>query len=63
MIALCACGCGLPTTIPTRTISCRGRFKGVPMRYLRGHNPKYMVEFNLRPVRKQIASREKAVRL
>ena len=35
---LCECGCGWPTTIPTSTNRRLGRIKGVPMRYVSGHN-------------------------
>ena len=35
---LCQCGCGQPAPIATRTVASRGRFKGQPMRFIRGHN-------------------------
>ena len=35
----CHCGCGQKTTIPAKTSTKLNRFKGVPMRYVRGHNP------------------------
>ena len=35
---LCQCGCGQPAPIAKRTVSSRGRFKGQPMKYIRGHN-------------------------
>lgn len=37
-IGLCACGCGARTTIPTKSHARTGRIKGVPMRYVSGHN-------------------------
>ena len=33
----CACGCGRPTPIATRTFVKRGQYKGKPLRYVRGH--------------------------
>lgn len=35
----CQCGCGQKTTIPKKSNTKMNRFKGVPMRYVRGHNP------------------------
>src|SRR3990167_8037879 len=35
---LCRCGCGASTPIATYTDRARGRFKGQPYRYIRGHN-------------------------
>jgi hypothetical protein len=35
---LCQCGCGQPAPIAKRTVTSRGRIKGQPMRYIRGHN-------------------------
>jgi hypothetical protein len=35
---LCQCGCGQPAPIATRTVRSRGRVKGQPMRFIRGHN-------------------------
>lgn len=35
---LCQCGCGQLAPIATRTVTSRGRFKGQPMRFIRGHN-------------------------
>lgn len=35
---LCQCGCGEPAPIAKRTVTSRGRFKGQPMKYIRGHN-------------------------
>jgi hypothetical protein len=43
MEAMCECGCGQPTTIPTSTNRKIGRIKGVPMRYLPGHNARGQV--------------------
>lgn len=34
----CHCGCGRQTTIPTSTSNFHGRVKGVPIRYISGHN-------------------------
>jgi len=36
--ATCACGCGQPTRLATRTRPQRGQVKGQPLRYLLGHN-------------------------
>lgn len=36
-LGLCQCGCGRPTWIPTRTDIPRGRVKGVPVRFAKGH--------------------------
>ena len=33
----CQCGCGEKTTVPTRNNAIHGRVKGVPIRYVRGH--------------------------
>lgn len=43
---LCQCGCGLPTRIPTKTDRQRGHVRGVPIRFLSGHNsrPKLSAE-------------------
>lgn len=35
---LCACGCGLPTTIPLETNRSNGQLKGIPNRFVHGHN-------------------------
>ena len=35
---ICACGCGLPTPIATKTDRSSNRIKGQHMRYIRGHN-------------------------
>jgi hypothetical protein len=35
---LCQCGCGQPAPIAKRTVASRGRFKGQPMKFIRGHN-------------------------
>ncbi len=35
---LCACGCGQRTTVPTESSYKNGRVKGVPMKYVHGHN-------------------------
>lgn len=35
---LCACGCGQRTTVPHETSRKTGRYKGVPMKYVHGHN-------------------------
>lgn len=35
---LCQCGCGQPAPIASRTVRSRGRIKGQPMRFIRGHN-------------------------
>jgi len=37
-IALCACGCGRPTSIQTRNDPKRGYVKGEPARYVTGHS-------------------------
>lgn len=37
----CHCGCGQRTRIARETNRLRGRTPGVPMRFVRGHNPKY----------------------
>jgi hypothetical protein len=34
---LCACGCGAPTTIATRSRTERGEYRGYPKRFLVGH--------------------------
>ena len=34
----CACGCGQPTAIATKTRSVLGHVKGQPVKYARGHN-------------------------
>jgi hypothetical protein len=36
---LCQCGCGKQTTVPDYTHRRHGIFKGVPRKYLPGHNP------------------------
>jgi hypothetical protein len=38
---LCECGCGERTTIPTVTSREAGRIKGVPMRFVSGHNKRW----------------------
>lgn len=38
MDGLCQCGCGQPAPIAARTVRSRGRIKGQPMRFIRGHN-------------------------
>lgn len=35
---LCQCGCGQPAPIATRTTKARGRIKGQPVKFIRGHN-------------------------
>lgn len=35
---LCECGCCQPAPIATRTVRSRGRIKGQPLRFIRGHN-------------------------
>jgi hypothetical protein len=35
---LCQCGCGLSAPVAKRTDTARGRIKGQPMRFIRGHN-------------------------
>lgn len=35
---LCECGCGLPAPIAKRTRSSRGQVKGLPLRFINGHN-------------------------
>jgi hypothetical protein len=42
--ALCQCGCGLPAPIARRTWEQWGHVKGQPMRWRRGHNPKFVHE-------------------
>ena len=37
---LCACGCGIRTSICTRTNISRGEVKGVHRKYIKGHNSK-----------------------
>jgi hypothetical protein len=37
-IGLCHCGCGLKTTIPTRSDSQKQWVKGVPLKWIRGHS-------------------------
>jgi hypothetical protein len=37
--ALCACGCGKPTTLVKQNNPKRGMVKGRPNAYLKGHNP------------------------
>lgn len=36
--APCACGCGQLTSVPTSNNTASGRVKGVPMKYVSGHN-------------------------
>lgn len=36
-MTLCACGCGQPTRIATRTYRCYGIVKGQPLRFIVGH--------------------------
>lgn len=36
-LGLCECGCGQPTSIPTKSSLKLGRVRGVPMRFIRGH--------------------------
>jgi hypothetical protein len=38
MDGLCQCGCGQPAPIAARTVKSRGRIKGQPMKFIRGHN-------------------------
>lgn len=40
MTGLCQCGCGKPTSIPTKNCTSLNRVKGVPMRFLPGHSSK-----------------------
>lgn len=40
MSGFCECGCGNKTTIPESTDRCAGRVKGIPMRFISGHNAK-----------------------
>lgn len=42
MDGLCQCGCGQPAPIATRTVTSRGRVKGQPLRFIRGHNSRGM---------------------
>ena len=35
---LCECGCGQPAPVATKTDTRRGRIKGQPLRFIRGHN-------------------------
>jgi hypothetical protein len=35
---LCQCGCGQPAPIAKRTATSRGRIKGQPLKFIRGHN-------------------------
>lgn len=39
-LGLCQCGCGQRTTVPAGTDRRWNRIKGVPMRYVQGHNPR-----------------------
>ena len=39
-IPLCQCGCGDPAPVARRTNSYRGIVRGVPLRYIHGHNMK-----------------------
>lgn len=34
----CQCGCGQQTSIPSKSCASRGIVRGVPQRYIRGHN-------------------------
>jgi len=36
----CQCGCGEKTKISPRTFNKRRQYKGKPLRYINGHNPK-----------------------
>lgn len=38
VISLCECGCGLPAPIAKRTRFDRGQVKGLPLRFINGHN-------------------------
>lgn len=40
--ALCECGCGLPVPIAARTRTERGQFKGLPLRFINGHNSRLL---------------------
>lgn len=42
-MSLCACGCGKETPIPTRNRKSRGVVKGVPLRFITGHNARLQV--------------------
>ena len=35
---LCQCGCGAKTAVPDHTDTSKGWVKGVPLRYIKGHN-------------------------
>jgi hypothetical protein len=35
---LCACGCGQPTRVPTRTVPLASQIAGIPLAYVHGHN-------------------------
>lgn len=48
MTGLCACGCGERSPVPTKTDRHRGQVRGVPMRYIRGHNSKVENHHNWR---------------
>ena len=37
-VKLCECGCGRPTPIATITNTAAGRIKGLPIRFIHGHN-------------------------
>lgn len=36
---LCECGCGQPAPLARKTETAKGRVKGQPSRFIRGHNP------------------------
>lgn len=37
-LGLCQCGCGGKTSVPVRDWVKRGHFKGIPVRYIKGHS-------------------------
>ena len=42
----CQCGCGAKTNLITQTDLSRGRVKGKPSRYLRGHNTRKLARYS-----------------
>lgn len=46
MYGFCQCGCGAKTMIPDHSDKSKGWIKGVPLRFLKGHNLKELAKQN-----------------
>lgn len=57
-VGLCQCGCGQTTTIPKKTARPHQRFKGVPVRFVKGHGVRILRNLpNMRSLEERIWER------